>query len=348
MYKTKKSLWGKIMSCVLAVAMLMSMSAVSAFAAGTTTELNEGSYTLDASLSCYVNAMGGIEFAEEFNLNANTYGTSGIFDSATLTVDADGNEYVTVNFGKGAGAIYTVAFEAYVDPNYSLKYYDANHELQTVTSSTNSDDGSYVTSITFPLVVDTNATVFDKTTGAATSAGNTAESTTVVIDLWFVVNSNVMGLQFCDGSGTAGSNTFETATKYVAALTLNLSSAEKIAVADESSNQSATVEYTVTGGYEVEIPATITVDSTTNKGSYTVTAQNFILDEGAYVTVTASESGKLVSGSNEIAFTNTLAEGKLTQTGDTLAGEVEVTETATNPGKYTGTINFTINYFSGK
>lgn len=98
----------------------------------------------------------------------------------------------------------------------------------------------------------------------------------------------------------------------------------------------------------MEIPATITVDSATNKGSYNVTAQKFILDEGAYVTVTATESGKLVNGSKELAFTNTLAEGNLTKTGDTLAGEVEVTEPATNPGKYTGTIDFTINYFSGK
>lgn len=55
-----------------------------------------------------------------------------------------------------------------------------------------------------------------------------------------------------------------------------------------------------------------------------------------------------MNGSKELAFTNTLAEGNLTKTGDTLAGEVEVTEPATNPGKYTGTIDFTINYFSGK
>ena len=55
-----------------------------------------------------------------------------------------------------------------------------------------------------------------------------------------------------------------------------------------------------------------------------------------------------MSGSHEIAFTNTLAEGKLAKTGDTLAGEVAVTEAASNPGKYTGTIDFTINYFSGK
>ena len=161
------------------------------------------------------------------------------------------------------------------------------------------------------------------------------------------LDSNVMGCQLGDGSGKGSSNNPGVATAHTAKLTIDWDSAEKIAVADESTDRTATVEYNVESGYEVEIPATITVDSATNQGSYTVTAQKFILNGGAYVTVTASEGGKLVSGSNEIAFTNTLEEGKLAKTGDALAGEVEVTETATNPGKYTGTVNFTINYFSG-
>lgn len=139
-----------------------------------------------------------------------------------------------------------------------------------------------------------------------------------------------------------------TATKYVASLTLDLSSAEKIIEPDKTTNQSANVEYTVTGGYEVEIPATITVDATTKTGTYTVTAKKFIPDENAYVTVTASESGKLVSGSNELAFTNSLESGNLTKSGDTPDGTVTVTDNATNPGKYTGTINFTINYYAGE
>lgn len=117
---------------------------------------------------------------------------------------------------------------------------------------------------------------------------------------------------------------------------------------DKTSNQSANVEYTVEGGYGVEIPATITVDATTKKGEYTVTAKNFVIGENAYVTVTASESDKLTNGSDELAFTNTLTEGNLTKTGDTLAGTVEVTDSPSNPGKYTGTIDFVINYHAGE
>lgn len=359
MYKTKRSLMGKIMSCVLAVAMLMSMSAVSAFAAETT-ELTQGTYSVDADMSLYVNAMGGIEFADKFTNSMGSSGTVGIYKSAFITVDENGNKYVTINFQKGAGVIYTIDFTSYVDGNYDIKYYNANHELKSVTSCTTETASivkqgeteattvTIVTSITFPLEVDTGAKIYDAASGSVGSAGNTADGTTIVVDLWMVVNSNVMGLQFCDGSGTAGSNTFGTATKYVASVSIDLTSTEKIVVADESSNQSANVEYTVEGGYEVEIPATITVDATTKKGEYTVTAKNFVIGKNAYVTVTASESGKLTNGSDELAFTNTLAEGNLTKTGDTLAGTVEVTDSPSNPGKYTGTIDFTINYYAGE
>ncbi len=361
MYKTKKSIFGKIMSSVLAVSMITSVSAVTALAADTNaTELEKGSYTVNADMSLYVNAMGGIEFASAFELSALTYGTTGIFESATLDVDDNGNKSVTLNLGVGTGSIYSIAFQSFVDSGYSLKYYDANHELKNVTSYTDeaisitkTDKSVYetdrVTSVTFPLEIDTAATVFDKATSSVVSAGNTADSTKIVVDMWMVVNSNVMGLQFCDGSGTAGSNTFDTATKYVASVSIDLASAQKIVTEpDRTTNQSANVEYTVNGGYEIEIPSTITINSATKKGEYTLTAKNFVIGENDYVTVSASQGGKLKSGSDEIAFTNTLSDGKLTKNGDTLTGTVEITDSPKNPGKYTGTIDFTINYYVGK
>ncbi len=321
MYKTKQSLMGKIMSCVLAVALLMSMSAVSAFAAAPTAA---GSYRVDAKLSCYVNAMGGIEFSDGH----------GLLTGTTVTIAEDGSATATLNLGTTTDlTIYTVACTAFIGVDEAPGYYkdgavtkeNVTYTVSTDTVANANSQVNYITSITMP--VDTAA----------------AEYT-----LWLYLDSNVMGCQLGDGTGKGSSNTPGVATAHTAKLTIDWDSAEKIAVADESSSQTATVEYTVASGYEVEIPATITVDSATNKGAYTVTAQNFILDEDAYVTVTASAGGKLVSGSHEIAFTHTLAEGKLAKSGDTLAGEVEVTEAATNPGKYTGTVDFTINYFSGK
>lgn len=321
MYKTKKSLFGKIVSCVLAVAMLMSMSAVSAFATAPT---EAGSYKVDAKLSCYVNAMGGIEFSDGH----------GLLSGTTVTIADDGSATATLNLGTTTGlSIYTVACTAFIGVDEAPGYYkDGAVTKENVTYTTSTDtvanangQVNYITSITMP--VDTAVSEYT---------------------MWVYLDSNVMGCQLGDGSGKGSSNTPGVATAHTAKFTIDWNSAEKIAVPEESSNQTATVEYTVDSGYEVKIPATVTVDSASKKGFYTVEAQNFVVGEGSYVTVAANESGKLSNGSNELAFTNTLEEGKLTKTGDTLNGEVEVTENAVNPGKYTGTIDFTINYFSGK
>ncbi len=330
MYKTKKSLLGKISACVLAVAMLMSLFTVSSFAAGET-PLEEGTYEIGSSgLSLYISAMGGIEFAE------------GIYKGATVEVDSDGNADITLNFGKGNVTIYTINCDTFIqdDPvvnstSYTVipGYYDSEGIRQdaayTVSSDTALDNNgqsvNYVDSMTFPV-------------------SDYADTYT----LWLYVNSNVMGCQFGDGSGLAGSNMPGSTTAYKAILTIDWSSASKIAEPDESSNQSADVEYIVDGGYEVKIPSTITVDSATQKGNYTITAENFVIGENSYVTVSSPESGSLSNGSDTLSFTNTLESGNLTSSGDTLSGTIEVTDFPVNPGKYTGTINFTINYFSGE
>ena len=321
MYKGKKSLLGKIMSCAIAVVMLMSVSALSVFAAAPT---DAGNYNVNAKLSCYVNAMGGIEFSDGH----------GLLTGTTVTVAEDGSATATLNLGTTSDlTIYSVACTAFIGVDEAPGYYKDGAVTKENVTYTVSDDTvanangqvNYLTSITMP--VDTSVSEYT---------------------MWLYLDSNVMGCQLGDGNGKGSSNTPGVATPHTAKLTIDWDSAEKIAVPEETANRSANVEYTVESGYEVEIPATITVDSATNKGSYNVTAQKFVVDEDAYVTVTASESGKLSNGSKELAFKNTLADGKLTKTGDTLAGEVEVTEAASNPGKYTGTVDFTISYFSGK
>ena len=88
-----------------------------------------------------------------------------------------------------------------------------------------------------------------------------------------------------------------------------------------------------------------------DKGEYQILLQRYPLAYSCLSLIhifTASESGKLVSGSNELAFTNALETGNLTKSGDTLDGTVTVTDDAANPGKYTGTIDFTINYYKGE
>jgi hypothetical protein len=309
------------------VSMSMAMSLFSVNAAATESQLEKGTYEVDSSLSCYVNAMGGIEFANEE-----------LYKGATVTVDDDGQAVATLEFSRGYGEfkIYSIAVNHFIDASEAVPgYYDENGELVKLTegegyklsedtvANKNGEEVNYVTEITFPVSEDTSD-----------------------YSLYLYVNSNIMGCQFCDGSGTAGSNTPDASTPYKASFSIDWDSAEKIKTADKTSSESANVTYTVEGGYEVKIPSAITVDPKTKIGEYTVEAEDFIIADGAYVTVTADTSGTLSNGKESLAFTNELAEGTLTKTGDSLDGKVTVTESASATGTYTGTVNFTINYFA--
>lgn len=321
MYKNKGNMLKKIVSGVLTAAMTLSMTAVSAFA-GAPSEA--GKYNVDATLSCYVNAMGGVEFSDGY----------GLLKDVTVEVAEDGSAKATLNLGVTSGlSVYTVACNAFIGTDEAPGYYKngavtKENVTYTVSSDTTANASSqvhYITSITMP--VDTS----------------TSEYT-----LWLYLDSNVMGCQLGDGTGSGSSNTPGVATKHTAKLAIDWSSADKIIEASSTKTQSATVEYTVTGGYEVEIPAVIKVDAVTKKGSYTVTAKNFVIGEKDYVTVTAAEAGKLSNGTDTIDFTNTLSKSQLKKNGNTLSGSIEVKDTPVNPGKYTGTIDFVINYYAGK
>jgi hypothetical protein len=166
-----------------------------------------------------------------------------------------------------------------------------------------------------------------------------------------------MGCQFCDGSGSAGSNTPDALTPYKASLNIDWSTVSKVKTADKTSSQSATVKYVVDkvdGGddgnksdkYVVNIPAVVNVDAETKTGSYSVEAEEFSLSEGAYVNVSTNSGGTLSNGTDTVPFTNELESESLTKTGDSLNGTVKVTGDAASAGEYAGTIDFTIDYFA--
>lgn len=196
----------KGLSGVLAAALIGSSMSMAAFA--DTTSLKEGTYDIDASLSSYCDAMGGIEFTD---------GERKVLKSAKVTVDAEGEAKVTLSLGQGTSFdIYTIACTPWISGDYQPGYYEADGELKlideddyTTVSYTNKKSNnetvetSYITSMTFPVEVGTEE-----------------------YNLWYYLDSNVMGCQFCDGSGTAGSNTPDTATKYKASLTLDWDSVE--------------------------------------------------------------------------------------------------------------------------
>lgn len=308
---------GKIISLCMAAVMMFSTS-VTAFAA----ELPEaGTYNVDADLSCYVSAMGGIEFGD------------GLVTGVQVEKEENGNMTMTVNFTKSEVTIYSIACYTFVDAtNSQPAFYDSEGKLNkedatyTLSSDTalnpSSQDVNYVDSLSFPI-----------------------SGLNETYTLYLYVNSQVMGVQFCNGNGTGSSNQPDVATPYAATLTVDWDTAELVDTPDETQNASSNVTYEVSAGYEVEIPAEITVDSATKTGKYTVQASNFIIDSEAYVTVVAEAGGTLSNGSDTVTFSNTLEEGRLTATGDSLAGEIKVTSDAASAGKYTGSTDFTINYF---
>lgn len=304
-----KSRMGKLVTSIVAIAMIASSMATAAFAAGHE-DLKAGTYEVKASLSCFVSAMGGIEFGEP------------LLTGTTVVVNEDGSADMTLSFTTDSMTIYGVPCDNFIDADAGhIGYFDGSawkNASYTKSNNTikngNGEDINYVDSMTFRLP----------------SASNT-------YSLSLYINSNVMGVQF--GGVDA---------RYNATLTVDWDTAKEIVPPSESSNQSAKVELVVEGGYEVEIPATITVDAATKKGNYEVVAKNFVIPESAYVTVTASKNGSLTNGKDSLSFTNTLESKNLEATGDKLAGTVEVTDTPSNPGKYTGTVDFTINYYSGQ
>ncbi len=144
-----------------------------------------GSYSVDASLSCYVPAMGGIEFGEP------------LLEGVTYIVNEDGTKELTLSLTKNSVTIYSITCYTFIDPipssgeepeegapaNGTIGYYDAEGNLITEgVSHTLSDDTAlnpageninYVDSITFPITEKVEE-----------------------YNLSFFINSNVMGMQF--------------------------------------------------------------------------------------------------------------------------------------------------------
>lgn len=154
-----------------------------------TENLSEGTYSVDATLSCYVNAMGGIEFGAP------------LLTGSTIKVDTNGKKAMTLNFTKSSVTIYNITCDTFIDPspttedskggikNGTIGIYDDNGNLQTdsveytlsddTALNSKSEEVHYVTSISFPI-----------------------ERLKDTYELTVYVNSNVMGVQF----GTGGSD----------------------------------------------------------------------------------------------------------------------------------------------
>lgn len=161
---------------------LLCFDVVTASAAGYD-ELTEGTYYIDSSLSCYINAMGGVEFGAP------------LLESSQIEVGSDGSKTMTLFFTKSSVTIYSVTCDTFIDvsPSYvtetngiesgTLGFYDKNGVLNTedieytlsedTAENARQEQVHYVDSMTFPI-----------------------ESEKNTYELSFFINSNVMGTQF--------------------------------------------------------------------------------------------------------------------------------------------------------
>ena len=162
----------------------------------------KGTYTIKAKLSCYVNAMGGVEFGAP------------LLVSSQIKVASDGNKTLTLYFTKSSVTIYSITCDTFIDvsPSYvtetngiksgTLGYYNAEGALVTddITYTLSNDTAEnaqkeqvhYVDSVSFPIRY---------------------ESDTYKLSLF--INSNVMGTQF-------------TADGYAATLTVDWTSVSAV------------------------------------------------------------------------------------------------------------------------
>jgi len=176
----------KIVSLLLAALALLTLC-VPAFAASAQ---EPGVYAIDAALYCYVDAMGGIDFGKN------------LLKDARVTVKDDGSAEATLYLTTENITIYGVTVDTYVDAAASpIGYYDAAGVLHKDAAYTENDtlaNVKFVDSITIPVTPGVDS-----------------------VTLYLYINSGFMGVQFCDGSGTAGSGKPDTLTKYKGFVTFD-------------------------------------------------------------------------------------------------------------------------------
>lgn len=185
MRRIGRSICSAFLCAVLAIACIFNTSALE------TQNLSEGTYSVNSSLSCYVNAMGGVEFGAP------------LLTGSSIKVDADGSKTMTLNFTKSSVTIYNITCDTFIDiapstedskngiENGTLGYYDDNGKLLTdsveytlsddTALNSKSEEVHYVSSISFPF-----------------------ESVKDTYELTLYINSNVMGVQF----GTGGNSSY--------------------------------------------------------------------------------------------------------------------------------------------
>lgn len=146
-------------------------------------DIPNGTYRIKAELSCYVNAMGGVEFG------------SPLLTSAFVEVATDGNKTVTLYFTKSQVTIYGITCDTFID--VSPAYITETNGVQSGTLGYYGEDGTLVTdSVVYTLSDDTAENAQKEQVHYVDSVSFPVDYESDIYYLTLFVNSNVMGTQF--------------------------------------------------------------------------------------------------------------------------------------------------------
>ena len=187
----------KVLMWALSMALLLGILAPATFA-----QTPQGEYELDADLSCFVSAMGGVEFGAP------------LLKGTQLIVDAQGKESLKLTLSKSSVTIYSITCDTFVDAAPS--YVTDDRGVTSGTIGIYDQDGILRTDgVTYTLSDDTAL-------NASNQAVHYVDTITFPIDsrrdsygLTLYINSNVMGVQFCNANDQA------TAATYAATLSVS-------------------------------------------------------------------------------------------------------------------------------
>ncbi len=145
--------------------------------------LPEGTYRIKAELSCYVNAMGGVEFGAP------------LLSAACVEVSADGSKSMTLYFTKSRVTIYGITCDTFVDASPS--YITETNGIKSGTLGYYNAEGTLISdSVTYTLSDDTAENAQKEQVRYVASVTFPIEYESDTYNLTLFVNSNVMGTQF--------------------------------------------------------------------------------------------------------------------------------------------------------
>ncbi len=209
------------------VMIIMSTTCINALALDVN-NLSAGTYEVEATLSCYVNAMGGVEFGKPLLIGS------------LITVDGDGNKKMTLKFTKSSVTIYNITCDTFIDVNPS-----STDNSRGVTSGTIGyyDKNGNVRSAEYTLSDDTALNVRDEEVNYVDSMTFPLDQITDTYSLTMYINSNVMGVQFCNENDKAAEATYSsTLTVDWSSLKSESSESGSAAQSAKSSNNSLVAE----------------------------------------------------------------------------------------------------------